>query len=75
MLQDERGKLTYAKEEGKITEAITLIMRQMKKRFGEIPLPITNQIQTLDLENLEKLGEDFLDFNSLEDLENWLERQ
>ncbi len=47
-------------------------MRQLKKRFGEIPEEISGQIQSLSIEDLESLGEDFLDFNSLEDLANWL---
>ncbi len=78
MLQDERGKLTYAeekgREKGKFEQTLTLIVRQLKKRFGEIPDAIINQIETLSLENLEQLSEDFLDFNSQEDLENWLKK-
>ena len=77
MLQDEKGRITYAQEEGRkegqLTEAIALILRQLKKRFGEIPMAITCQVEALSLEDLESLGEDFLDFNSLADLEHWLE--
>ncbi|MEQ9669267.1 DUF4351 domain-containing protein [Coleofasciculus sp. G2-EDA-02] len=65
---EERGEA-----KGRIKEAITLVMRQLTKRFGEIPVPISSQIEDLSIENLEGLGEDFLDFNSLEDLSNWLE--
>ncbi len=80
LLQDERGRLTYAKEEGKeegreegqLTEARALVSRLLKKRLGEIPADITNQIENLSLKNLENLGEDLLDFNSLADLEQWL---
>ena len=76
MLQDEKGRLAYAEEkgktEGKLEHAIALIMRQLKKRFGEIPEKISSQIQSLSIEDLDSLGEDFLDFNSLEDLANWL---
>ncbi|MEQ8974747.1 MAG: Rpn family recombination-promoting nuclease/putative transposase [Coleofasciculus sp. C1-SOL-03] len=79
MLQDEKGRITYAKEEGKeegkLTEAIALIRRQLKKRFGEINIAITSQIEALSIEELERLGEDFLDFNSLADLEHWLEER
>ena len=83
LLQDERGRLTYAREEGKeegreegqLTEARALISRLLKKRFGEIPVNITNQIENLSLKNLENLGEDLLDFNSLTDLEQWLNNQ
>ncbi|MDJ1177671.1 Rpn family recombination-promoting nuclease/putative transposase [Roseofilum sp. BLCC_M91] len=80
MLQDERGRITYAEEkgrkqgkkEGKKEQAIALIMRQLKKRFGEMPKEISDQIESLSIEHLESLGEDFLDFNSLDDVANWL---
>ncbi|MEQ9000160.1 MAG: Rpn family recombination-promoting nuclease/putative transposase [Coleofasciculus sp. B1-GNL1-01] len=75
MLQDEKGRITYAKEEGKLMEAIALIRRQLKKRFGEINIAITSQIEALSIEELERLGEDFLDFNSLADLDYWLEER
>ncbi|NER06194.1 MAG: Rpn family recombination-promoting nuclease/putative transposase [Okeania sp. SIO3C4] len=76
-MQDERGRIIYAKEQGeeqgRLIEAIALIMRLLKKRFGEIPATISNQIENLVLEYLEILTEDILDFNSLENLEIWLE--
>ncbi|MFB2924260.1 Rpn family recombination-promoting nuclease/putative transposase [Aerosakkonema funiforme] len=83
MLQDEKGRLTYAKEEGREEGRkegeqqgkSQLIIRQMKKRFGEITEAINSQIESLSIQNLESLGEDFLDFNSLSDLERWLERR
>lgn len=87
MLQDEKGRVAYAeekgrkegkeegKEEGKLEQAIALIMRLLKKRFGEIPEEISGKIESLSVEDLESLGEDFLDFNSLEDLANWLKRR
>ncbi|NEN96309.1 MAG: Rpn family recombination-promoting nuclease/putative transposase [Moorea sp. SIO3I7] len=71
-LQDERGKLTYAEEIGRKNEAIALIMRQLKKRFGEIDQKNISKIENLTIEELENLGEDFLDFNNITDLENWL---
>ncbi|OLT58951.1 Rpn family recombination-promoting nuclease/putative transposase [Moorena bouillonii] len=71
-LQDERGKLTYAEEIGRKKEAIALIMRLMKKRFGEIDTKTISKIEKLTIEELENLGEDFLDFNNITDLENWL---
>ncbi|MEQ8539378.1 MAG: Rpn family recombination-promoting nuclease/putative transposase [Coleofasciculus sp. D1-CHI-01] len=81
MLQDEKGRIAYAKEEGKeegreegrLTEAIALVMRLLKKRFGEIPLLISSQIESLALDDLERLTEDIFDLNSLQDLEKWLE--
>ncbi len=77
LLQDEKGRITYAKEEGReegrLQQTIALVMRLLQKRFGEIPAAITSQVEDLPLDDLEKLGEDFLDFTSLDDLVNWLE--
>ncbi|HEY9705805.1 MAG TPA: Rpn family recombination-promoting nuclease/putative transposase [Allocoleopsis sp.] len=79
MLQDERGKLTYAEEKGeekgRIKEAIALIKRLLKKRFGEISATTNSKIENLSLENLEQLGDDLLDFDSMENLENWLQER
>lgn len=79
MLQDERGKLTYAEETGRIKGLkqgqIALVMRQLKKRFGEISATTNSKIEDLSLENLEQLGDDLLDFNSMENLENWLQER
>ncbi|MEQ8754015.1 MAG: Rpn family recombination-promoting nuclease/putative transposase [Coleofasciculus sp. G1-WW12-02] len=77
LLQDEKGRITYAKEEGKeegrLQQTIALVIRQLNKRFGEISAAITSQVEDLPLAELENLGEDFLDFTSLDDLVNWLE--
>ena len=86
-LQDEKGKITYAEEkgrqegrqegrkEGRKNEAIAFIMRLLKKRFGELSLKMISKIENLTIEKLENLGEDFLDFNNITDLENWLNQQ
>ncbi|NEP43052.1 MAG: DUF4351 domain-containing protein [Okeania sp. SIO2H7] len=70
--QDQIGKITKARDDGRVLEAIAFFMRQLKKRFGEVPTEISNQIEELSLEDLESLGEAFLDFNGLEDLSVWL---
>ncbi|NES73530.1 MAG: DUF4351 domain-containing protein [Okeania sp. SIO2D1] len=74
-MQDERGRIIYAEEQGeekgRLNQTISVVMRLLKKRFGEIPETINNQIEDLLLSDLESLTEDILDFNSLEDLESW----
>ncbi|NEQ36097.1 MAG: Rpn family recombination-promoting nuclease/putative transposase, partial [Okeania sp. SIO3I5] len=69
MVQDERGKINYAKEEGKI-EVIMLLINQ---RFGEVDRDITDRISNLKSENLENLVKALFDFNSLADLLSWLD--
>ncbi len=74
-LQDERGRIAYGAEQGEQRGKLQLIMRQLKKRFGEISTAISSQVEDLSVEDLESLGEDIFDFNSLEDLESWLEER
>ncbi len=71
---DQQGSLIKAKEEGEIIGEIKLISRLLRKRFGEIPEAILNQIEKLSLENLEMLGELILDWESLDDLSVWLKQ-
>ncbi|MEQ9551220.1 MAG: Rpn family recombination-promoting nuclease/putative transposase [Coleofasciculus sp. G3-WIS-01] len=72
MLQDEKGRIIYAEQKGEQKGESRLILRLLKKRFGEISVETSSQIQDLSVEDLESLGEDFLEFDSLKDLENWL---
>jgi len=53
-------------------EASKLVLRQLKRRFGELPPHITETIQKLSVEKLEDLGEALLDFETHADLINWL---
>ncbi len=49
-----------------------VVLRQLKRRFGELPPHITETIQKLSVEKLEDLGEALLDFETQADLINWL---
>jgi predicted transposase YdaD len=65
-----------AKEEGREQEAANLIIRQLKKRFGqELSEEMRAQIESLPLPTLENLSEALLDFTSLANLQPWLEAQ
>jgi Domain of unknown function (DUF4351) len=52
----------------------SLILRQLNRRVGSLPDGIRAQVQVqaLALNQLEALSEALLDFNSLNDLSNWL---
>ena len=50
----------------------TLLIRQLRKNFGEIEQSIQTQISNLSTEKLEELAEIFLDFPSINDLISWL---
>ncbi len=51
-----------------------LIIRQLNHRFGEIDSSVIERIRGLSTDQLETLGEAFLDFSSLTDLEIWLDQ-
>ena len=53
-------------------EAVSLILRLLNRRLGEISSTLSQQIRELSLEQLETLGEALLDFTSLTDLTAWL---
>ena len=52
-----------------------LVCKQLKRRVGDLPLKMTEQIDHLTLDQIEALGEALLDFQSLADLEAWLKAQ
>ena len=60
------------RQEGRQNEAKRLLLRLLSKRFGKLTDRQTLLISSLDVEELEELGEALLDFVSLVDLDNWL---
>jgi predicted transposase YdaD len=59
-------------KKGEKSEAIALISRLLKKRFGEVSETIKPRLQTLSIEQLELFGESLFDFESFEDAIAWL---
>ena len=57
------------KQEGELS----LILRQLNRKVGELPQEIRQRIEALSLEELENLAEALLDFTSINDLHVWLE--
>ena len=68
---EARG-IAIGRQEGRQEGEIFLILRLLKRRFGEISPDLTSQIQQLSVEKLENLAEALLDFQELTDLVNWL---
>lgn len=52
----------------------TLVMRQLRRRFGAVPNEVTARLDGLSAEQLDDLGEALLDFGTVADLEQWLSR-
>ncbi|MBW4508159.1 MAG: DUF4351 domain-containing protein [Scytonematopsis contorta HA4267-MV1] len=63
------------RQEGRQEEAVRFLSRLLNKRFGEIDSSIIERIQVLSTEQLEALGEEFIDFTQVSDLVNWLNQQ
>ncbi|MEG3905458.1 Rpn family recombination-promoting nuclease/putative transposase [Microcoleus sp. B4-C5] len=64
--------------QGREQEGRALILRQLNRRLlnrrvGTLPESITTRIADLSIEQIETLAEELLDFQSIEDLEVWLE--
>jgi len=62
------------RQEGRQTEARTLILRLLKRRFGPLTSEREARITALPLERIEDLGEALLDFTTSADLDVWLAR-
>ena len=52
---------------------LSLILRLLNRKVGELPQEVREQVEKLPLEQLENLGEALLDFNSMGDLQTWLD--
>jgi len=59
---------------GQIATALKIvIMRQLKRRVGDLSIQIQDRIKSLPVEKLENLGDALLDFAGMEDLTAWLD--
>jgi predicted transposase YdaD len=75
LAEREQIGLEKGLQQGLQQEANLLIIRQLNRKFGNLSPLLANRIASLPLKTLEDLGEALLDFNSVEDLINWLENK
>ncbi|AFY48279.1 hypothetical protein Nos7524_2437 [Nostoc sp. PCC 7524] len=66
--------LLKGEQRGEKKEAVRFLQRQLNRRFGEIDSSIIERLRVLSTEQLEVLGEEFLDFTNVSDLVAWLEQ-
>ncbi len=69
LVGEQRGE-----QRGEMKEGQTLILRQLNRRVGSVPIELEIRVKALPLAKLEELGEALLDFTILADLEAWLDR-
>ncbi len=72
--RDMNNVVDTAREEGHQQGQRSLIFRQLTRCVGVVPDTLGDRIQALPIVKLETLAEDLLDFNGLDDLTRWLER-
>lgn len=53
---------------------VNLIIRQLKRRLGEVEPVLIEQVRRLPIVQLEALAEALLDFSEVSDLVDWLEQ-
>jgi predicted transposase/invertase (TIGR01784 family) len=66
-------KQTRVYQEALQEEAASLVLRQLARRVGQFSPVVRSHIQQLPLAQLEELGEALLDFESMQDLTDWLQ--
>jgi hypothetical protein len=71
--EDVMEIVTSWMEEGQQQEARTLVLRQLRKRLGELDESTAARIEAFSTERLEELGEALLDFTGPDDLAAWLQ--
>ena len=59
-------------QKGRFEGEVELVLRQLSRRLGSLPMHQKKVIRKLDLEKIEALGESLLEFNSRADLVRWL---
>jgi predicted transposase YdaD len=63
---------TRVYQEAQIGGEQRLVLKQLTHKLGVITPEIRSRVNSLDIDKLESLGEDLLDFTSMADLEAWL---
>ena len=73
VLEDARGALSFAKRQGREEGERNLLLRQLESRFGKLTINALALIEALTNEDLNSLSEAIWDFQTSEDLLNWLQ--
>ncbi len=72
--RDMNNVVNTSRQEGIELGQRSLILRQLSRRVGVMPDTLSDCIQEIPIAQLETLAEDLLDFNGLDDLTDWLNK-
>lgn len=64
--------IQLGKQEGRQEGELLVILRQMKRRFGELPTSLETRLKSLKVAEIETLAEAIFDFSDIEDVQQWL---
>lgn len=67
--------ITSWEKRGQLKGKVNLVIRLLHRKLGQLPPSLETMIQSLEIEEIEALGEALLDFNDVDDLSTWLQRQ
>lgn len=67
----EQG-LQQGRQQGRQEGELVVVTRLLQRKLGNIEPTISEQIAKLETNKLEELAEAILDFNSISDLQGWL---
>jgi Domain of unknown function (DUF4351) len=57
---------------GIIDAHVKTVLRMLNKKLGEVPIELQEQIRGFSIAELETLFDDLLDFETIDDLADWL---
>lgn len=66
-------RLAQDRQRGRQEAVFSFVLRSLTRKFGNISPDLQARISQLPLFVMENLGEDLLDFTSLDDLQNWIQ--
>jgi hypothetical protein len=64
--------IAEGKLEGKLEQAVTLVLKQLTRKFGSLSPDVVERINELSLDRADELGVALMDFGGMEDLVGWL---
>ena len=73
--QMARENQQIGREEGRQEEALSLLVRLIQRRFGEMPTEIQANLQGLNIQQLEELADAMLTVNSLDEFISYIPSQ
>ncbi len=66
--------VTSWEERGRLAGEAKLVLRQLHRKVGQLPSDVEADIQALEIDQVEALGEALLDFSEVSDLKTWLQQ-